>query len=201
MSSKMADANNGEYSVRSRSRYYANYTGEPGIIVGYSEMAFNIAEAINRGWVTGDAEQWYKEGVKSSIAFYGIPVDGPGSIVKEYPYGSTEFFEIPFNFEGVYYQQPTVKYAGNTAAGLEQILTQKYLAFFQNSGWEAYFNYRRTGIPEFLIGTGTGNSERIPKRFQYPTEEQSTNRANWEAAVDAQFGGVDDINEVMWLIE
>ena len=37
-----------------------------------------------------------------------------------------------------------VKCAGNTAAGLTQILTQKYVAFFQNSGLEAFYNQRRT---------------------------------------------------------
>ena len=46
--------------------------------------------------------------------------------------------------------------AGTT--GLTQILTQKYLAFFQHSGLEAFYNQRRTGVPTFLVGPGTGNS-------------------------------------------
>ncbi len=203
MSSKMADVNNAEYSVRSRARYYANYVGEPGIIVGFSEMCFNIAEAINRGWVTGDAEEWYKKGIQSSLSFYDIPVAIAGSINKVYPYGSTSAitYTIPFDFENDYYQQAAVKYAGNNANGLNQILLQKYLAFFENSGWEPYFNWRRTGVPEFLTGTGTGNSGRIPMRFQYPSSEQSTNADNWTQAVQSQFGGNDDINEAMWLIK
>jgi hypothetical protein len=204
MSSKMSRADTAEYSVRSRSRYYANYNAEPGVLVGYAEMCFNIAEAINRGWVTGNAEDWYKKGMKTSIGFYGIPVDGPGSFNKVYPYGATNAvtYQISFDFEGVYYQQAGVKYSGNNATGLQQILLQKYLAFFQNSGWEAYFNYRRTGQPTFLTGTGTGNSGRIPKRFQYPTTERTTNAGNWEKAVKAQFGSTtDDINGDMWLIK
>lgn len=203
MSSKMADANKGEYSVRSRSRYYANYSGEPGVQVGYTEMCFNIAEAINRGWVTGNAEDWYKKGIKSSLSFYGIPAEGAGTVTKIYPYNSTGSvtYNIPFDFENVYYQQASVKYAGNNAQGLTQILLQKYLGFFQNSGWEAYFNNRRTGVPAFLTGTGTGNSGRIPKRFQYPSSEQTTNNANWKQAVQAQFGGADDINAEIWLIK
>lgn len=203
MSSKMADANNGEYSVRSRSRYYANYVGEPGVQVGYAEMCFNIAEAINRGWVSGNAEDWYRKGIKASLSFYGVPVDAPGNVVKVYPFNSPAAvsYSIPFDFEGSYYQQGSVKYAGNNATGLQQILTQKYLSFFQNSGWEAYFNWRRTGVPVFLTGTGTGNSGRIPKRFQYPASEQTTNNANWKSAVQSQFGGIDDINAEMWLIK
>jgi hypothetical protein len=203
MSSKMANASAAAYSLRSRSRYYSNYAAEPGIIVGYVEMCFNIAEAINRGWVTGNAEDWYKKGVKTSLSFYGIPVTAAGSITKQYPFnapGSTSY-TIPFDFEGSYYLQPAVRYAGNNAEGLSQILLQKYLAFFQNSGWEAFYNYRRTGVPAFSVGTGTGNGGRIPKRFQYPNGEQSTNVENWTTAVKSQFGTVDDINADMWLLK
>lgn len=202
MSSKMSNVNDAAYSLRSRSRYYSSYSAEPGIIVGYSEMCFNTAEAINRGWITGSAEEWYKSGIKASLTVYSIPVNAPGTFNKVYPYnapGSTTY-SIPFDFEK-YYEQATVKYSGNTPAGLNQILLQKYLAFFQNSGWEPYFNWRRTGVPTFLTGTGTGNSGRIPKRFQYPGNEQTTNNASWKSALQNQFGSTDDINAEMWLIK
>jgi hypothetical protein len=203
MSSKMADAANATYSVRSRSRYYSSYTAEPGIIIGYAEQCFNIAEAIHRGWTSGNAEAWYKRGIQTSLEYYDVPVDGPGTITKVYPFNTpqSKSYVIPFDFENGYYQQAAVKYAGAGEAGLKQILLQKYLAFFQNSGWEAYFNYRRTGVPMFLTGTGTGNSGRIPKRFQYPASEQVYNTENWKEAVDRQFGGTDDINGEMWLIK
>ncbi|MBC7758425.1 MAG: hypothetical protein H7069_06185, partial [Phormidesmis sp. FL-bin-119] len=42
------------------------------------------------------------------------------------------------------------------------MLVQKYLSFFQNSGWEVYFNYRRTGVPAFSGGIGVGNNGSIP---------------------------------------
>ena len=101
-----------------------------------------------------------------------------------------------------YYSQPSVKYAGNNATGLEQILKQKYLAFFQNSGYEAYYNFRRTGTPVFAKGgSGTGNSGKIPKRFQYPGTERTTNGANLTEALQRQFAGNDDINAEMWLIK
>ncbi len=40
--------------------YYSNFTGEPDVLVGYKEMLFNIAEGIESGWVTGNAETFYK---------------------------------------------------------------------------------------------------------------------------------------------
>ncbi|HTL08293.1 MAG TPA: SusD/RagB family nutrient-binding outer membrane lipoprotein [Chitinophagaceae bacterium] len=198
MSSKMSSVDTAEYSLRSRSRYYSSYTAEPGIIIGYTEMCFNIAEAANRGWINANAEDYYKKGIKSSLTFYGIPVDAAGTITKTYKGTS---YPIAFDFENTYYQQPAVKYQGNNASGLQQVLQQKYLAFFQNSGWEAYFNYRRTGVPVFLTGTGTGNSGSIPKRFQYPSSERTTNTTNLKAAVQSQYGGNDDINAVMWILK
>ncbi len=200
MSKKMATVDTAAYSVRSRSRYYSSYTAEPGIIIGYAELCFNMAEAVHRGWISGSAEDWYKAGIKTSLQFYGIPLTG--SVNKIYPFNvaASKTYSIPFDFEGSYYPQASVKYAGGET-GLAQILLQKYLAFFQNSGWEAYFNYRRTGVPTFMTGTGTGNSGRVPKRFQYPASEQTNNATNWKAAVDAQFGGTDDINGDMWLVK
>jgi len=76
------------------------------------------------------------------------------------------------------------------------------LSFFQNSGLEGYYNYRRTGFPTFSSnGSGTGNSGLIPKRFQYPTSERTNNNANWQSAVARQYAGSDDINAEMWLIK
>jgi hypothetical protein len=184
-----------------RYRYYRNYTGENFIIAGYPEMCFNIAEAINRGWVTGDAEDWYKKGIQASIAFFGI-VDGTNT-GNYLPIGKTlgEWTSANFNFNfNTYYNQSKVIYEAGTA-GLNKILLQKYLSFFQNSGWEAYYNYRRTGVPAFSTGVGIGNNGNIPKRWAYPSNEQQRNPTNWKAAVDRQFTGADNINGEMWLIK
>lgn len=174
MSSK---AGLGQYSFQSRKRYYSTYTGENTFVISYPEMCFNIAEAINQGWATGNAQDWYERGVKASMSFYGI-TDAT-----------------------TYLAQTNVKYAGNNATGLTQILNQKYLAFFQNSGYEAYFNWRRTGVPTFLVGPGTANGTKIPLRYQYPSTETSTNLVNVTDAISRQFGGKDDINSQMWIIK
>jgi hypothetical protein len=184
-----------------RYRYYRTYTGENFIIAGYAEMCFNIAEAINRGWVTGNAEDWYKKGIQASISFYGI---AEGSNTGYYlPIGKTlgEWTTANFNFNfATYYNQSKVVYEAG-AAGLNKILLQKYLSFFQNSGWESYYNYRRTGVPVFSTGIGIGNNGNIPRRWAYPSNEQQRNGTNWKAAVDRQFTGSDNINGEMWLIK
>ena len=197
-----ANAGQGKYSFINRKRYYSTFTAQNTIQIGYAEMCFNIAEAINRGWLTGNAEDWYKKGIQAGIAFYGI-VNGNNSVYFQKVGGTLSDYDtytISYDW-ATYYAQPSITYAGNSAAGLNQILTQKYLAFYQNSGWEAYYNWRRTGIPTFHTGPGNGNSNRIALRFQYPTAEKSVNSSNVNAAIQSQFSGNDDINAKMWIIK
>ncbi|MFM9945570.1 MAG: SusD/RagB family nutrient-binding outer membrane lipoprotein [Bacteroidia bacterium] len=192
----------GLYSYINRNRYYRTYTAENTIQIGYPEMCFNIAEAINRGWAAGNAEDWYTKGIQASIGFYGL-VTGSNTVTFQKKNGTiNDYNTFTINFDwNTFYAQSSVKYAGNSPVGLSQILTQKYLAFYQNSGAEAYFNWRRTNVPTFHVGPGTGNSQRVPLRFQYPASEKAVNTANVNAAISAQFGGGDDINEKMWLIK
>ena len=197
-----ADAGLGKYSFINRKRYYSTYTAENTIQVGYPELCFNMAEAIARGWITGNAEDWYKKGIQASIGFYGI-VDGSNTVIFQKPGGTlNDYNTYAINFDfNTYYNQPSVKLSETNTAALEKILTQKYLAFYQNSGWEAYYNWRRTGTPAFHTGPGTGNSERVALRFEYPVSEKSINLENVNSAIQSQYGGTDDINAKMWIIK
>jgi Starch-binding associating with outer membrane len=191
----------GKISTIGRKRYYDGYKGENTFIVGYPEMCLNIAEAINRGWVTGDAESWYRKGIEAMFAFYGVN-DGANTVsfLRTLAPGDYISYSINFSYDN-YFAQPTVKYAGNTAAGLKQILTQRYLTLARNSGLEGYYQWRRTGVPEFSTGAGVGNSGIIPLRYQYPSSELSTNAANYQAAIQSQYSGNDNINAKMWIIQ
>ncbi|CCH03429.1 hypothetical protein FAES_5430 [Fibrella aestuarina BUZ 2] len=198
MSSK---ANQGEYSFQNRRHFYSTYTAEPFILLGYPELLFTIAEGINRGWASGSAEDSYTKGIQTSWAFYGLK-DGANDVFFSADGGYKAFntYSAPVSY-ATYYAQTAVKYAGNNANGLKQILTQKYLAMFQQSGMEAWYNQRRTGVPTFEVGPGTGNSQRIPKRWQYPTTEAAYNADNYKAAITSQYAGNDDINALMWLLK
>jgi hypothetical protein len=86
---------------------------------------------------------------------------------------------------------------------LTQILTQKYVAFFMNSGFESFYNWRRTGVPAFSqggAGIGTPNNQ-IPLRWQYPQDEITYNADNYKSAISSQYNGTDDVNAKMWLIK
>ncbi|MGC3945241.1 MAG: SusD/RagB family nutrient-binding outer membrane lipoprotein [Chryseolinea sp.] len=191
-------AGNGEYSFANQKRYYTTFTGpEPTIQIGYPELCFNIAEGLNRGWATGSAEEWYNKGVVASMRFFGLE-DGTTVEITE-PDADDVLATVTISVTN-YLTQTGVKYAGNTNDGLKQIITQKYLAFFQNSGQEAYFNYRRTGFPAFNEGPGTGNGGHIPRRWLYPLSEATNNTANYNDALTRQFGStVDDLDSELWL--
>jgi hypothetical protein len=204
-----AKANAGQYSLLNRYHYYRTYTAENCIQIGYPELCFNLAEGINRGWVpsltVADAENYYKTGILASMEFYSIPSSGPmtvyffkqGYSIDDPAAFSTYSVNIDLDS---YYNQADVKYKGNNSDGLTQILQQKYLALYSHSGLESFFTYRRTGIPTFGTGPGTGNSGRIAARFQYPSTEISTNSENYNSALSVQFDGDDDINGVMWIL-
>ena len=160
-----------------KNRYFDDPVNEPMILLGYAEQEFVIAEAIARGWITGDAATHYNNGITASMQFYGI---SQGDI-------------------DAYIAQPSVAYSAGNA--IELIILQKYISFFMNSGWEPFFEQRRTGIPVLSTGPGTDNGGQVPQRWQYPQSEYSYNDANVAAAVDRQFGGSDNINGMMWVLE
>lgn len=193
------NAQGGQYSYINALRYSFDFGGskaEPAIIIGYPELCFNVAEGINRGWAAGNAGTWYTNGIKASMAFLGL-ADGSTITVGNLT-GTTIYGTVPVSVTN-YLAQPSVQYQGG-AAGLIQILNQKYIAFWQNSNWEAFFNQRRTGVPVFSEGVGSGNGNKIAKRWQYPRAEADANSVNYNAAVTSQYGK-DDLNGVMWILQ
>lgn len=163
-------------------RYSYQAINEPSLLMGYAEVQFLLAEAVIRGWITGDANTFYKNGIQASLNFS--------------------------NFNNAYSATAINNYLAQTVVDLqagkeiEQIITQKYISMFMNTGWQPFYEQRRTGFPAFeTSGAGILNGGKIPKRWMYPTDEYNNNRVNVEAAVKRQYSGSDDINGVMWLIQ
>ncbi|HEY5463059.1 MAG TPA: SusD/RagB family nutrient-binding outer membrane lipoprotein [Hanamia sp.] len=203
--SMYGNASAGLYSFINRFRYYSNFTGEPDVLVGYKEMLFNIAEGIERGWVSGNAETFYKTGITESMSFYGIDVNQTNFTAYFLPPGANSVTQVapyPFSFNfSNYYAQPAVQLSSTAALAINQIVMQKYITCFENSGYEGYYNWRRTGVPAFQSGAGVGNNGIIPLRWAYPVSEQVQNKANWSAALSAQQFSADDLNQTMWLLK
>ena len=135
----------------------------------YSEVQFALAEAVERGFITGDAQAFYQNGIAASFAYYNV--------------------DLPTD----YFTRDAI--ALNGTDNLNKILTQKWLSLISN-GHEAWFNIRRTGIPNLQPGPDNLNNDRYPVRYFYPESEQATNSANYAEAAE-RIGG-DDINSTGW---
>ena len=145
-----------------------------GVIMTYPELQFLLAEAAETGLIAGDAATYYLNGVKSSFQYFDLTASD------------------------AYLAQAAVAYSGSTPEKLVKIGTQKWISFFYQ-GLEAWFDWRRTGIPSLQPSVDNQNEDRIPVRFIYPIIEQGLNGDNRAAAVAAQ--GPDDINTKMWYLK
>lgn len=168
---------NGELSRPNQEKYW-NYVGQPGVFLSYWEQELTIAEAAHRGWISNNAKDYYDNGVRASMEWYGAEEDAIvtylGASVSQYITGS---------------------------AGLTRILEQKYLAFAENSGTESFFNMRRSGIPSLPYSSFNipASDPGIPVRWSYPGSELSDNEANYKAALTRQFGvESDDVDFLIW---
>jgi len=163
-------------------RYFQNNPTdkEPeGLIMTYSELNFILAEAVEKGMVSAPrtVEDYYREGIRSSMEYYEV----------EWENVTVDEFET-------YYDQQSVD-LGSATDRLAKIAEQKWISLFF-VGMEAFFDFKRTGLPALEPPQGNTNQDQIPNRFLYPGEEQSLNQQNYQAAA-AAIGG-DNINSASW---
>jgi hypothetical protein len=143
----------------------------PNYIFTSAQVLFSMAEAVQRGWISGDAEALYYQGVKASLDQYGVS-DGYAN----------------------YITNTWVQYDASKA--MEQILTQKWIANFLN-GYESWAEWRRTGYPDLKPGEDALNdSKQIPVRQAYPLFELNLNSTNYDAVVARQ--GADGLDTPVW---
>jgi hypothetical protein len=163
---------------RIKARYHTDRINEPWVFMSYAEQEFIIAEALVRGWITGPgtAEEHYNNGIIASMNFYDIAESAINN----------------------YLINPLVAFDASDA--LNQVSIQKHIAFFMNSGWEAFYEQRRTGVPTLSIGPGTYTTE-VPKRWLYPQSEYDYNLGNLNNALQSQYGGSDDVSSAMWILQ
>ncbi|CCH54576.1 hypothetical protein BN8_03758 [Fibrisoma limi BUZ 3] len=153
-----------------------------GLVMTYAELQFLLAEAREKGLITtGSAETYYLNGIRANFDFYKAIVP------TEYGINVTPSPE--------YFTQAGVAYTGTQQEKLQKIGTQKWVALFFN-GLEAWFDWRRTGIPTVTPGPDNLNNNRVPVRYPYPLNEQSLNGTNRTEAVTRQ--GTDDLNTPVW---
>jgi hypothetical protein len=118
------------------------------------QRAFILAESALTLGTAGDPQALYTEGIRASMTAAGIP--------------ATQIT--------AYLAQPNVgTLTGTNAQKLEQIITQKYIAFTGN-GYELWNDWRRTGFPTQLPAqNAVGIDGTRPVRTVYINEEVQRN--------------------------
>ena len=135
------------------------------------ETQFLLAEAAERGLISGNAKEFYESGV-----------------ILAFEYWKTE---MPAN----YLKTGKAAYAQNGENPIEQIITQKWISNTIN-GYESWIEYRRTGFPKLKTVSASLNNNLIPVRMPYPADEEALNKANYELAKVATNGN--SVNAKVW---
>jgi hypothetical protein len=149
----------------------------PGVIMNYSEVCFLKAEAALNGLWEEDENELLREGVRANMEFYNLYASADHTISQE---------EIDAYLNGL------------PEAGLEEIITQKWISFAYEQGYEAYAEYRRTGFPQLTDYFGEPiNPDIFPVRVPYPYSEFTLNNTNYNAAIQAQ-GPDDEFTKIWW---
>jgi Starch-binding associating with outer membrane len=186
----------GKYSLINK-RYVANQAGDPMIKFSYAEQCFIIAEAIEEGWVTGNAKDYYEKGVRAMLSYY---MTLPSAASGNHGMPITQSY-----IDGYFTGAAAYATGGSKTDRLQQIWTQRWLIdFFQGNGLN-YPQVLRTGYPVFPLDPATSmnpdDKSVYPKRWKYPTDEQVSNPENYTKAIADQFGGYDGINKVPWYLQ
>src|SRR5690606_17406564 len=141
----------------------------PGVIVGPEQDGYMMlaaesfllqAEAVHRGYLAGDAQSLFNQGIAASIAQLGAT---PGTYITDIN---------------------TVLGKGYGALGassddqIEAIMYQKKIALMGTNALEVYIEYTRTGLIDEIPLTSGATQPNRPRRLLYPNSEYTGNAGN-----------------------
>jgi hypothetical protein len=146
---------------------------QPQWIVTSVESMFLYAEAVARGWFTGDAQTAYEEAVTESFLWLSNYED-----------------EEMLTAAAEYLAEANIAKWANAGSTVQSkvnfIVHQKYIALMGINPLEAWNDYRRLGVPADvpLSVNAARGSRTIPVRLLYPLSESAVNSANVQAQGD-----------------
>lgn len=166
--------NQNKYSIVNRNTF-ARYDA-PTFFLTYAETQLLLAEAAERGWITGGASSYYNAGVTGAL----MQLNQTGASLTA------------ADVAGYLTTNPY-------ANGLQQINEQYWIVTFMDE-YEAFANWRRSGFPVLTPVNYFNNvtNGTIPRRFTYPTGEATTNAAGYADAVSRLNNGDKMTSRVWW---
>ncbi|MDR2086307.1 MAG: SusD/RagB family nutrient-binding outer membrane lipoprotein [Dysgonamonadaceae bacterium] len=193
-------------------------SNSPMLVYCAAETYFLKAEAALRGWISGNAQTFYEDGIRVSMEQHGVSVGNYLSVTTDpswyFDAVSLYLFQVYTAANG---GPVTVAWssASTNERKLEAIITQKWLANYP-LGFEGWCDFRRTGYPRIFpakdnlssqttggqvynpANTDPKGTPRLARRLPYPESEYSGNRENVEAAVANFLGGPDEFSTNLW---
>ncbi len=135
-------------------------------IMSSTEAMFLRAEAVLRGWITGDAEEAYKDAVRESFKSLAVP----DAVATADLYLAGANAKVAWPASGTETEKMTV------------LMWQKYFALNGIQANETWVDYRRLGLIEVPLSIfDQVGSNKIPLRLLYPTSEYNYNTENVQA--------------------
>jgi hypothetical protein len=188
----------------------SNKENNPVLLMTSAEVYFLLAEAKLRGWNLAaegfptSVEELYKDGVKNSLAKWGV-AGGYDTYINDdesIPSNFTDYVDESNNIDAV--STVTVKWdsGGDNESKLEKIITQKWIAMFPE-GQEAWTEFRRTGYPKLFPmkvnnSGGTISSTTLIRRVNFTFDEYRDNEAEVLKAVKLLNPQVDNGGTRLW---
>ncbi len=164
------------------------------VLISAAEVNFTLAEAVVRGWISGSALDYYKEGIKASMTQYGIATGDR----KVY---NTQTHQMDAFDLSTFLSDATTTF-DNATNKIEAIITQKWAADFGTADMDAWFNWRRTAYPNLGKNVISGpKGEKIPVRFIYGSNPKNFNGDNVNIAIQSLQPAVDDQWSKIWLLQ
>ncbi|MEK7257884.1 MAG: SusD/RagB family nutrient-binding outer membrane lipoprotein, partial [Bacteroidota bacterium] len=163
---------NNNYATYSKPSDRTTAADYEAILFDAAEGNFLLAEAVERGFISGDAAAYYEAAIRASMEYWLVP--------------SAEI--------DAYLANPAVAYATAEGDWKQKIGTQKWIALY-NRGFEAWTEWRRLDYP-VLVAPPDAVTD-IPLRYTYPVQEQTLNAENYAAGA-AAVGGDDVRTKLFW---
>ncbi|RAJ92547.1 SusD-like starch-binding protein associating with outer membrane [Larkinella arboricola] len=150
----------------------------PEFHVTYSQTQLLLAEAAQRGWITGSAADYYTKGVRANME--QMATFDPAAAIPE---AAIQAYLTAHPFD--------------PARALEQINTQYWVASFLN-GPELFANFRRSGFPALAKNPYPASeiTEDFIRRMPYPDSETVVNQQNVNEAIARQ--GPNTLSTRVW---
>lgn len=162
------------------------HAAAPTAFMTSSYTLLNRAEAAALGWTSENALNLLEQG-----------------IIKSYESLNTKYHDVNSTIAPNINIMPSAAgyaLARKTDAAtnlLKVIREEKWVALFP-LGFDAWSEWRRTGVPALLPSANALNGGVIPNRYLYPSVEQSTNTASYTAGVATLIPAEDSNKSKVW---